>query len=132
MRRSGFKNSFVFKYSPRPGTSAARNMPDDVPEEVKRRRNNELLAVQQEVGLAHHRSYIGASAEVLVEGPSVRAAKQGFEPTAQRTQLVGRTRGDHIVHFFGPQRLAGQYVHVRITEATSLSLRGEKEEGKGD
>jgi tRNA-2-methylthio-N6-dimethylallyladenosine synthase len=132
MRRSGFKNSFVFKYSPRPGTAAARNMPDDVPEEVKRRRNNELLAVQQEVGLAHHRSYIGASAEVLVEGPSVRAAKQGFEPSAERTQLVGRTRGDHIVHFFGPQRLAGQYVHVRITEATSLSLRGEKEEGKGD
>jgi tRNA-2-methylthio-N6-dimethylallyladenosine synthase len=130
MRRSGFKNSFVFKYSPRPGTAAERNMPDDVPEEVKRRRNNELLAVQQEVGLAHHRSYIGASAEVLVEGPSVRAAKQGFEPTAQRTQLVGRTRGDHIVHFFGPQRLAGQYVHVRITEATSLSLRGEKEEEK--
>ena len=130
MRRSGFKNSFVFKYSPRPGTAAARNMPDDVPEEVKRRRNNELLAVQQEVGLAHHRSYIGASAEVLVEGPSVRAAKQGFEPTAERTQLVGRTKGDHIVHFIGPQSLAGQYVRVRITEATALSLRGEEETGK--
>jgi tRNA-2-methylthio-N6-dimethylallyladenosine synthase len=130
MRRSGFKNSFIFKYSPRPGTAAERNMPDDVPEEVKRRRNNELLAVQQEVGLAHHRSYIGASAEVLVEGPSVRAAKQGFEPTAERTQLVGRTRGEHIVHFLGPQSLTGQYVHVRIAEATSLALRGEKEEGK--
>jgi MiaB/RimO family radical SAM methylthiotransferase len=130
MRRSGFKNSFIFKYSPRPGTAAERNMPDDVPEEVKRRRNNELLAVQQQVGLAHHRSYIGASAEVLVEGPSVRAAKQGFEPTAERTQLVGRTRGDHIVHFLGPQSLTGQYVRVRITEATSLALRGEKEEEK--
>jgi len=130
IRRSGFKNSFVFKYSPRPGTAAAKNMPDDVPEDVKRRRNNELLAVQQEVGLAHHRAYIGTTAEVLVEGPSVRAGKQGFEPSAERTQLVGRTRGDHIVHFFGPQSLAGQYVRVRIAEATSLSLRGEKEEGE--
>jgi len=130
IRRSGFKNSFIFKYSPRPGTAAERNMPDDVPEEVKRRRNNELLAVQQQVGLAHHRSYIGESAEVLVEGPSVRAAKQGFEPSAERTQLVGRTRGEHIVHFLGPQSLTGQYVRVRITEATSLALRGEKEEEK--
>jgi len=128
IRRSGFKNSFVFKYSPRPGTAAAKNMPDDVPDEVKRRRNNELLAVQEQVGLAHHRSYVGATAEVLVEGPSVRAGKQGFEPSAERTQLVGRTRGDHIVHFIGPQSLAGQYVRVRIAEATSLALRGEKEE----
>jgi tRNA-2-methylthio-N6-dimethylallyladenosine synthase len=128
IRKSGFKNSFVFKYSPRPGTAAAKNMPDDVPDEVKRRRNNELLAVQEQVGLAHHRSYVGTTAEVLVEGQSVRAAKQGFEPSAQRTQLVGRTRGEHIVHFLGPQSLAGQYVRVRIAEATSLALRGEKEE----
>ena len=127
IRRSGFKNSFVFKYSPRPGTAAERNMPDDVPEEVKRRRNNELLAVQGEVGLAHHRSYIGTSVEVLVEGPSRRAGKQDVEPTAERTQLVGRTGGEHIVHFFGPRRLAGQYVRVRIAEATALALRGEKD-----
>jgi len=130
IRRSAFKNSFVFKYSPRPGTAAERNMPDDVPEPVKRRRNNELLAVQEQVGLAHHRSYIGTTAEVLVEGQSVRADKQGFEPSAERTQLVGRTRGDHIVHFIGPQQLTGQYVRVRIAEATSLTLRGEKEEAK--
>jgi tRNA-2-methylthio-N6-dimethylallyladenosine synthase len=130
IRRSAFKNSFVFKYSPRPGTAAERNMPDDVPEPVKRRRNNELLAVQEQVGLAHHRSYIGTTAEVLVEGQSVRADKQGFEPSAERTQLVGRTRGDHIVHFIGPQQLTGQYVRVRIAEATSLTLRGEKEEEK--
>jgi tRNA-2-methylthio-N6-dimethylallyladenosine synthase len=125
IRKSGFKNSFVFKYSPRPGTAAARNMPDDVPDEVKRRRNNELLAVQGQVGLDHHRSYIGATVEVLVEGQSVRAGKQGFEPSARRTQLVGRTGGDHIVHFIGPRSLTGQYVHVRIAEATSLALRGD-------
>jgi tRNA-2-methylthio-N6-dimethylallyladenosine synthase len=128
IRKSGFKNSFVFKYSPRPGTAAAKNMPDDVPDEVKRRRNNELLAVQEQVGLAHHRSYVGTTAEVLVEGQSVRAGKQGFEPSAERTQLVGRTMGDHIVHFLGPRSLTGQYVRVRIAEATSLALRGEMEE----
>jgi len=128
IRRSGFKNSFVFKYSPRPGTAAAGSMPDDVPDQVKRRRNNELLAVQHEVGLAHHRSYIGATVEVLVEGPSVRAGKQGFEPTPQRTQLAGRTPGSHIVHFLGPERLAGKYVQVRITDATALGLRGECED----
>jgi len=127
IRRSGFKNSFVFKYSPRPGTAAARTMLDDVPDDVKRRRNNELLAVQREVGLAHHRFYIAATVEVLVEGPSVRAGKQGFEPTPQRTQLVGRTRGGHIVHFLGPERLTGQYVNVFITDATALGLRGKCE-----
>ena len=125
IRRSGFKNSFVFKYSPRPGTAAARNLPDDVPNDVKKRRNNELLAVQQEVGLAHHESYVGRAVEVLVEGPSVRAAKQAAAPTAEATQLVGRSRGDHIVHFTGPLRLAGQYVDVRITGATSLAMLGD-------
>ncbi len=130
IRRSGFKNSFVFKYSPRPGTAAARTMLDDVPDEVKRRRNNELLAVQHEVGLAHCRSYIATTVEVLVEGPSVRAGKQGFEPTPQRTQLAGRTRGSHIVHFLGPERLAGQYVNVHITDATALSLQGDREAGQ--
>jgi len=59
IRRSGYKNCFVFKYSPRPGTLAARSLSDDVPVAVKKRRNNELLAVQAEVGLAHHRAYVG-------------------------------------------------------------------------
>ena len=124
IRRSGFKNSFVFKYSPRPGTAAARNLPDDVPDDVKRRRNNELLAVQQEVGLAHHQAYVGSAVEVLVEGPSRRAGKQGLDPAGDVTQLVGRSRGDHIVHFDGSTDLAGQYVRVLVEEATSLVLRG--------
>lgn len=130
IRRSGFKNSFVFKYSPRPGTAAARTMLDDVPDSVKRRRNNELLAVQHEVGLAHHQSYIGKTIEVMVEGPSVRADRQGFEPTPQRTQLAGRSRGEHIVHFIGPESLTGQYVHVHITGATSLGLQGDSRTGQ--
>jgi len=125
IRRSGYKNSFIFKYSPRPGTAAASRFADDVPEEVKKRRNNELLAVQEEVGLAHHRRWIGRTVEVLVEGPSPRASKQATPPTAESTQLLGRSRGDHIVVFNGPQRLAGRYVNVRITGATSLTLLAE-------
>jgi len=131
IRRSGFKNSFVFKYSPRPGTAAARNLPDDVPDETKRRRNNELLAVQHEVGLAHHRSYIGRTVEVLVEGPSRLAGRMGFDPADDMTQLVGRSRGDHIVHFPGPEDLAGQYVHVLVEEATALVLRGRRLHAEG-
>jgi tRNA-2-methylthio-N6-dimethylallyladenosine synthase len=125
IRRSGFKNSYVFKYSPRPGTAAARRFPDDVPTDIKRRRNNDLLAVQQEVGLAHHRGYIGRTVEVLVEGPSVRADKQAAPATGAATQLVGRTRGDHIVHFLAPPSLTGQYIQVRITDATALAMLGE-------
>jgi len=123
IRRSGYKNSFIFKYSPRPGTAAAR-MRDDVPTEVKRWRNNDLLAVQAEVGLAHHRSYIGRTVEVLVEGPSPRAAKQPTPAPPGQTQMLGRTRGDHIVVFDGEPNLAGHYVDVRIADASALTLMG--------
>ncbi len=124
IRRSGYKNSFVFKYSPRPGTTGARNLPDNVPDEIKRRRNHELLAVQAEVGRAHHEALIGRTMEVLVEGPSRRADRQPTPAGPGRTQLTGRTRGDHIVVFDGPESLAGRYVPARITGATSLTLFG--------
>ena len=123
IRRSGYKNSFIFKYSPRPGTAAERQA-DDVPEAVKRRRNNELLAVQDEVGLAHHRAYVGRTVEVLVEGPSPRAGRQPASAPGC-VQLVGRTRWDHIVVFDGPLALADRYVSVKITDASSLTLFGE-------
>ena len=122
IRRSGYKNSFVFKYSPRPGTYAAKRFDDDVPTEVKRRRNNELLAVQEEVGLAHHRSYVGRRLEVLAEGPSPRSGKH--KAAAGQIQLIGRTRGDHIVVFDGRAELSHQYVDVAIIDATSLTLFG--------
>jgi len=125
IRRSGYKNSFIFKYSPRPGTPAAGKFNDDVPAAVKKRRNSELLAVQAEVGLAHHRSLIGRTVEVLVEGPSPRADKQAKGPSPARVQLVGRTRGDHIAVFDGPRSLAGQYVAVNVTGATALTLFAE-------
>jgi len=125
IRKSGYKNSFVFKYSPRPGTLAQKRMPDDVPMSVKRRRNNELLAVQEQVGLAHHRQRIGSRMEVLVEGPSPRSKKEDARArTPGNVQLVGRTRGDHIVVFEGSPSLAGEYAQVAIEDATSLTLFG--------
>src|SRR5262249_25082683 len=66
-RDAGFKNSFIFKYSPRPGTKADKLFTDDIPEEVKRRRNNDLLAIQNAVSLADHRRRVGDTVEVLVE-----------------------------------------------------------------
>jgi tRNA-2-methylthio-N6-dimethylallyladenosine synthase len=124
IRRSGYKNSFIFKYSPRPGTQAARSLTDDVPLDVKKRRNRELLAVQAEVGLAHHRALVGRRVEVLVEGPSPRADKQETPPAPEAMQLVGRTRGDQIVVFDGPETLLGQYVSVTVRTATELTLLG--------
>ena len=124
IRRSGFRNSFIFKYSPRPGTAAARRLKDNVPDAVKRRRNAELLAVQHEVSLAHHNGYVGRTVEVLVEGPSRRVDKQAARPTPAAMQLSARTRGDHIVVFDGPGDLAGRYVDVEITGATPVTLFG--------
>jgi len=128
IRRSGYKNSFIFKYSPRPGTAAAKTLKDDVPTAVKRARNADLLAAQAEVGLAHHQSYIGQTVEVLVEGPSPRTNKQPHRATTTpgEIQLIGRTRGDHIVVFDGEPALTHQYVDVTITGATSLTLFAKK------
>ena len=123
IRRSGYKNSFIFKYSPRPGTAAAR-WPDDVPASIKKSRNADLLAVQNEVSLAHNESYIGQAVQVLVEGPSPRSAKQPTTPPNGESQLVGRTRGDHIVVFDAPKSAVGQYLDIQITGATALTLFG--------
>lgn len=114
VRESKFKNSFIFKYSERPGTKAADRYPDDIPEEVKKRRNNDLLAVQNANSLADHRARIGETAAVLVEGPSKRGGDQ----------MVGRSMTDHIVVFDGPSRLVGQTVRVRVDDASSFTLYG--------
>jgi len=115
VRDVGFVQAFVFKYSNRPGTAADRVLPDDVPEEVKRRRNQEILALQEEVQLRRHRGMIGQVAEVLVEGPSRRRADI----------LAGRTSANRIVHFPGPAEWAGRTLAVRIREVTPLTLAGD-------
>ena len=82
VRECRFKNSFIFKYSERPGTKGAELYPDDVPDEVKRHRNNELLALQNEISEADNHAFLGQQVEMLVEGPSKAAEKQAAEPAA--------------------------------------------------
>ncbi len=94
VRKVEYEGLFIFKYSPRPGTRADRNLADDVPHEVKVRRNNELLAVQDEIGLRRKRALIGQSVEVLVEGRSKAARKACGETSSQL-----RTRGKHTPAF---------------------------------
>jgi tRNA-2-methylthio-N6-dimethylallyladenosine synthase len=122
VRDARFKNSFVFKYSVRPGTKAATLYADDVPDDVKRRRNHALLAVQDAISEEDSRSLVGRTVEILVEGPSKNGRK-----TPQRgsvVQLVGRTPCDRIVVFDGDRRLAGRILPVRIEEASALTLFG--------
>jgi len=136
-RESRFKNSFIFKYSPRPGTVAIDRFVDDVPEDVKRRRNRELLAVQQEVSAQLNQEMIGKTVEVMVEGQSkLLAARTGGnvelgwapKPSPDTIQLVSRTRGDQIVVFDGSADLKGSFVNLRITDARSMTLFGTMEE----
>ena len=123
VRQSRFKNSFIFKYSPRPHTKSADLYPDDVPEEVKRRRNNELLAVQNAISLEDSRLLAGQIVEVLVEGPSKSSRKQAA--AGPNGQLTGRTVRDQIVVFSGEAGLIGRIVPVRIVETNAFTLFGE-------
>ena len=113
-REIGFAQSYVFKYSPRPGTLAS-DLVDDVPTAEKERRNQVLLAVQEELTAAKHRALLGETVEVLVEGPSKVAGR-----------MTGRTAQHRLVHFDSVDgALAGQYVPVRVTEALAHSCVGE-------
>ncbi|NBO91843.1 MAG: tRNA (N6-isopentenyl adenosine(37)-C2)-methylthiotransferase MiaB [Planctomycetia bacterium] len=123
VREARFKNSFIFKYSARSGTKADDLYPDDVPEDVKKQRNNELLAIQSEVSLEDQQALVGRTVEVLVEGPSKTAVKTGTN--GGPTQLTGRTRTDHIVVFDGHPRLAGRLIDVSISEASAFTLFGD-------
>ena len=145
VRECRFKNSFIFKYSPRPGTTAIDRFADDVPEDVKRRRNNELLAVQQQVSADSNRELIGKTLEVMIEGESKLVSRQTAYPSSKvelgwenpnrrghfsdpapsrTTQLIGRTRGDQIVCFDGDISLKGELLDVQITDARNLTLFG--------
>ncbi|HEV2949291.1 MAG TPA: TRAM domain-containing protein, partial [Gemmataceae bacterium] len=124
-------NSYIFKYSPRPGTKGHELYPDDIPEEIKKRRNNDLLAIQNQVSLQDHRRLVGEVVHVLVEGPSktfLKTQKNNHAscviPTSSLPQLTGRTPTDHIVVFEGNERLIGQTVQVKIGEATAFTLFG--------
>jgi tRNA-2-methylthio-N6-dimethylallyladenosine synthase len=110
-----FQQSFVFRYSPRPGTPSAERFEDDVPLPAKAARNLRLLKVQEAVSQRAHAAMVGRRHEVLVEGPSKK------DPG----MLTGRTRGNHLIHFRGPIDLAGQLLDVEVTAHSPVSLRGE-------
>ncbi|MEZ5945051.1 MAG: tRNA (N6-isopentenyl adenosine(37)-C2)-methylthiotransferase MiaB [Planctomycetaceae bacterium] len=153
VREHRFKNSFIFKYSPRPGTKAYENFEDDIPEDVKKRRNNELLALQNQISQEDNQAFVGRRVEVLVEGPSKHAAKStvpdlpawhdgsgasgdssneqlveldapAAAPRTEAIQLVGRTLCDRIVVFDGNPRLAGHLAEIEIHEALPTTLVG--------
>ena len=124
-----FKNSFIFKYSERPGTKASDHLPDDIPFEVKKRRNNELLEVQNRISEEDNQKFMGRTVDVLVEGPSKRSENpvnkiesdsQGSGPV----QLTGRTHCDRIVVFDGNVRLAGTVVPIGIYDVSGQTLFG--------
>jgi tRNA-2-methylthio-N6-dimethylallyladenosine synthase len=121
VERCRFKNSFIFQYSVRPGTKAAERLPDDIPREVKARRNNELLAVQDAIAKEDNCKLIGETVEVLVEGLSKRGQK---DEDAHVVQMIGRTPRDRIVVFDGNRRQAGQFLQVQIDDASSHTMVG--------
>lgn len=108
----------MFKYSERPGTYASRYLVDDVAEEVKVRRLNELIALQNELSAESNRRCEGRTFEVLVEGVSKRS----------REQLFGRTEQNKVVVFDRGNHHIGEYVNVRITGSSSATLKGVAEE----
>ena len=114
MREVGYDSAFMFKYSERPGTYASRHLPDDVPEEVKIRRLNEIIALQNELSAEANSKCIGQQYDVLIEGVSKRSRDELFGRTGQN-KVVIVPRGDlHI----------GQTVPVIITESSSATLKG--------
>ncbi|MDD5328355.1 MAG: tRNA (N6-isopentenyl adenosine(37)-C2)-methylthiotransferase MiaB [Phycisphaerae bacterium] len=124
VQNARYKNCFVFKYSPRPGTTADKRLQDTVAEEVKKKRNIKLLAVQEKISDELSKEFQGKEVKVLVEGPSKKAK---VNPCSEKgcAQLIGRTEGDWIVVFDGPMTLAGEFAKVKITRTSPLTLFGE-------
>ena len=116
MEACGYDAAFMFKYSERPGTYASKHLEDNVPEEVKVRRLNEIIALQNRLSAESNTRCIGKTYEVLVEGVSKRS----------RDQLFGRTEQNRVVVFDRGTHRIGDFVNVRITEASSATLKGEE------
>lgn len=114
MRECGYDSAFMFKYSERPGTYASKHLPDNVPEETKIRRLNEMIALQNELSAESYRKDIGKTYEVLVEGVSKRS----------KSQLFGRTSQNKVVVFDRGNHHIGDFIKVRITESSSATLKG--------
>ena len=114
MREVGYDSAFMFKYSERPGTYASKHLPDDVPDDVKIRRLNEIIALQNELSAEANRRCIGKEYEVLIEGVSKRSRDELFGRTGQNKVVILPREGLHI----------GQVVSAVITESSSATLKG--------
>jgi tRNA-2-methylthio-N6-dimethylallyladenosine synthase len=127
VEKARYKNSYIFKYSPRPGTTAEKRLDDTVAPDVKQQRIVDLLAVQDRISNELNRTFLGREVTVLVEGPSKKHARSEDLSAAALAdvQLVGRTSTDYIVVFDGPRTLAGSFARVRINKTSPLTLFGE-------
>ena len=114
MRECAYDSAFMFKYSERPGTYASKHFPDDISEETKVRRLNELIALQNELSAESNRRCEGKIYEVLIEGVSKRS----------KDQLYGRTEQNKVVIFDRGTYRIGQFVKVKVTESSSATLKG--------
>ncbi len=115
MQQSGYCYAFMFKYSERTGTLAAEKYDDDVPDEIKTRRLNEIIEMQHNLSFESNKKDLGKEFEVLIEGTSKRSKKQ----------LFGRTSQNKVVVFNDTEHKQGDYVMVKITDCTSATLKGE-------
>jgi len=118
-----YRNCFIFRYSPRKGTAAHKNLADSVPAEVKKERNSELLDAQKKISHQLSRTYLDKQVTVLTEGPSKKSHLNDIDNN-DNPQLTGRTAGDYIVVFNGPADLAGQFAKVKITKVSPWTLFG--------
>ena len=116
MEQVGYESAYMFKYSERPGTFAQRHMPDDIADDVKTRRLNEIIALQNTLSERSNRRDVGREFEILVEGVSKR----------RDDQLFGRTSQNKVVVFDKGGHDVGDYVRVRVTGCTSATLFGEE------
>ena len=114
MRECAYDSAFMFKYSERPGTYASKHLPDDVPEEIKIRRLNEMIELQNQLSAESNAKDVGKTFEVLAEGVSKRS----------KEQLFGRTEQNKVVVFDRGSHRIGDFVKVKITESSSATLKG--------
>lgn len=115
MKEVGYDSAFMFKYSERPGTYASKHLPDNVPEEEKLKRLDELIALQTKISAERNQAELGKIYEILIEGYSKRS----------REQLFGRTEQNKVVVFDRGNHHIGEYIKVKITGSSSATLLGE-------
>ena len=116
MRKVHFDSAFMFKYSERPGTYASRHLPDDVPEEVKLRRLDQMIKLQNDLSLSSNQADIGKEFEVLIEGVSKKSREEYFGRSGQNKVIVFPRGKAHI----------GQFARVKVLDATGATLLGQE------